>query len=132
MISKGATFVISAIVSLPILLIGSVGTYTLCSSNESCVDYLHMFFLQSLPFFGVFVVSILLYFVRDEIYESWFRFARWWIPLSMLLIFISPEYPTGIYDPIQKGSVAFGMSAAFIVISILIIIMKYFALKRRG
>src|SRR3989344_5703209 len=96
----------------------------------SCQD----FFDPIAEIVSIFLVALLLisilYFLHDEIYQSWFRFARWWIPLSMLLIFISPEYPTNIYDPIQKGSVAFVMSGAFVVISIITIAIKYFSLKR--
>ena len=118
--------------SIPIVFIGLLGTYALCSNREICIDYSHSFFLQFLPMLPVSIVCLFLLFQRTEIYESWFRFARWWIPLSMILIFISPEYPQGIYDPIQKGSVALVMSVLFVAISIVIITIKYFSVKKRS
>lgn len=64
--------------------------------------------------------------MRDEIYQMWFKFARWWVPVSMFLIFITPEYGGGLFNPIQKGSVAVGLSALFFLISLIIIAIQYF------
>jgi hypothetical protein len=62
--------------------------------------------------------------MREEVYQAWFRFARWWIPLSMVLILISPEYSGDWMYPITKGTVAFLTSGIFIVVSVLIIFVK--------
>ncbi len=80
---------------------------------------------------SVFFLSVAAYKLPDDIYAPWFKFARWWVPLSMFLILISPQYSTNFMDPIEKGSVAFAMSAIFLVASIGIIVVKYFATRKK-
>jgi len=70
----------------------------------------------------LFFLSLITYWMRNEVYEAWFRFARWWIPLSMLAIFIAPEYSSDWMYRIEKGSVAFITSALFVAISTIIIL----------
>ena len=77
---------------------------------------------------GVFF-SILTYLMLEEVYRAWFKFAWWWIPLSMLLIFLSPEYSSDWLYPVEKGSVAFISCILFAIISIVIIAWKYFSRK---
>ncbi len=64
--------------------------------------------------------------MREEIYRAWFKFARWWIPLSMLFILIAPEYSQDLLYPIEKGGVAFVSSSIFFIVSTIIITVKYF------
>ncbi len=44
----------------------------------------------------------------------------------MLLIFITPQYGGGLFNPIQKGGVAFALTALFLVISLVILGLKHF------
>ena len=136
MLPKKIGLIMSGTAAILLIIWDVIGNYSLCDfltsagSASGCPAYLGSIETALLPLIPLFALYVVTFFVRDEIYQSWFRFARWWIPLSMLLIFISPEYPTNLYDPIQKGSVAFVMSGAFVVISIITIAIKYFSLKR--
>jgi len=94
------------------------------------MDILYGAILALSPAFPTFIIITLTLWVTHEIYESWFRFARWWIPLSMLAIFMAPEYSHDWMFRVEKGSVALAMSATFIIVSIGIIAIKYFSLKR--
>ena len=137
MVSKKLGLILSGGASIVLLLWDLIGNYQLCDAISSsgsagkCPATLSSVETILLPVIPLFLVYIVVAFARIEVYESWFRFARWWIPLSMILIFISPEYPQGIYDPVQKGSVALVMSALFALISIAIIIWKYFATRSK-
>lgn len=81
------------------------------------------------PLIPIVLLSLITYWTRDSVYQAWFRFARWWVPLSMLLILITPEYGGGLFNPIEKGSVAFVSSAFFFLISLVIIAWKYFSTR---
>ena len=81
-------------------------------------------------FIPLFLFSLITYKMREEVYQAWFRFVCWWIPLSVLLIFIAPEYSHDWLYPIEKGSVALLTSAIFLIVSLLIIVAKYISLRR--
>ncbi len=109
-----------------------VGNYQLCDFLVSEGHQGNCPFLMSsiettlLPILPMFVFSIITYWMREEIYVAWFKFARWWIPLSMVAILISPEYSHDWMFPIEKGTVAFMTSVVFVIASSAIIGWKYF------
>lgn len=81
------------------------------------------------PIVPLFIFSLITFKMREEIWETWWKFARVWTPLSMLVILFSPS--TGNWMiPIEKGSVAFVSMCTFAFISIVLILMKY-SLKRK-
>ena len=82
-------------------------------------------FIISLP---LFLLSLITYKMRDEVFAVWFRFSRVWFPLTLFLVIISPEYGNSLL-PVEKDSVSFFMSLLFLLISLTIIIKKYFSLK---
>lgn len=95
-------------------------------SYSSCAFFFDGFAQVFLPIFPAFLFSLITYKMRDEVYRTWFKFARWWIPLSMLVIFLAPEYPSNFMSPIEKGTVALLFSALFVIISTVIVGRKYF------
>lgn len=131
MLTKKNLLFISGTLSAILLIVDILGTDRLCGGNQytACMQDLHLYFLLLLPVFPLFILTIMMFFVRFETYEPWFRFARLWIPLSMLAIFFAPEY-SNFMNPIEKGSVALITSALFILISLVIIGLKYFSLKK--
>ena len=74
------------------------------------------------------VVSLLLFFVREEVYKSWRRFAYWAIPISIILLWIAPTSgPTGIgisYLNYTKESASWLVSGAFLLVSLWIIVSR--------
>ena len=127
MIGKVYLLLISGVISLAILILNWIGTFTLCGGKEygQCMDNTYSLLLILFPVIPVFFVALIIYFTHEEIYRSWFKFARWWIPLSMFLVLITPQYGGGLFNPIQKGSVAVATSALFVFISLVIITVKY-------
>ena len=79
-------------------------------------------FLVFLPFF---LFSLITYKMKDNIFQTWFKFARIWVPLTILLVILSPEYGNSLL-PVEKGTVSFFMSALFLIISLIIIAYKSF------
>ena len=134
MLIKKYTLIISSAFSVIVVIWDYIGNYQLCGGKEwgNCVDNLAGIELLFFPFIGAFIFSLITYFMREEIYRAWFKFARWWIPLSIVLIFILPEYSHDWLFPIEKGAGVFVTSALFVLISAVIIIWKYWRLSRRS
>ena len=98
-----------------------------CGTLSGFIEHTVVF---TMPLIILFLFSLITYRMRTEIYETWFRFARWWIPLSMLAIFLAPEYSHDWLYPITKGYIAFATSAIFLVISALIVVIKFVSLRK--
>jgi len=120
----------SGIITLGLLTISIFGTYKICNDGENCINILHSFFIHFLPIIPLFLLSLITYRMRDEVYRAWLRFAYVWIPLSMLLILLAPEYSSDWMYPVVKGTVAFFSSLLFIIISLALIAWKHFATRR--
>lgn len=81
------------------------------------------FALILFPIIPLFVFSLITYKMQDSIFQVWWRFARIWIPISMLAILASPSNTHNWMFPIEKGSVAFFSSVLFVAISLILIII---------
>jgi hypothetical protein len=70
--------------------------------------------------------------MREEVFRSWLHFAYWWVPLSIILTLITPDGSGGwgIPNLISPEIVAITFSSLFAIISLIIIIWKYFATRR--
>lgn len=87
-------------------------SYSTCSE---LFDGLAMAFFPVLP---LFLFSLITYFMREEVFQAWFRFARIYIPAAILLILLAPSYTHNWMFPYDKGMAAFIFSAGFVLISI--------------
>ena len=119
---------------LGVLLFGVFLTISfkgLCSFSYICDrahddSMVYVFFL----FIPLFIFSLITYKMREGIFESWWKFARIWIPLSMLAVIISPSYGNWMI-PIEKGTVAFALSVLFVIISLVLIIWQSVKERRK-
>lgn len=120
------------IVGLMILAIAiAVSIKGSCSANFIC-DRPHDDSMAKIlfPIIPLFIFSLITYKMRQEMYQAWWKFARIWIPLSMLAVLISPSNTSNWMFPIEKGTVAFFSSCAFVIISLVIIAYQYFQRKK--
>lgn len=138
MISKKIFFIVSGLLSIGLFVLNYIGNYRACDffmnggSISNCPFVLTNIEMNLLPIIPLFLLSIIIYKMRDEVYRVWLRFAYVWVPLSMLLIFLAPEYSGDWMYPIVKGTVAFFSSLLFIIISLILIIWKWFAYSRKN
>ncbi len=67
------------------------------------------------------IVSPFLFFIRDEIFRKWFRFALIWFGIAIVLIAISPESHAGIFAMMNptKESVSILFASLFIPTTLL-------------
>jgi hypothetical protein len=108
-----------------------IGNFKLCGSVwGNCVEILAEVEIILFPIAPLFVFSLITYKMREEIFEIWWKFARIFIPLIMLAVYIAPSYPSNSYFPIEgEGSVLLYFCLNFIISSTLLIISKYKSLK---
>jgi hypothetical protein len=123
----------SVAVSFILIVLDRIGTVDLCTLNgefnRSCLHFLFNLIVSlALPIFSFTFFAIVTGFMREAIFRAWFKFARWWIPLSVFLALITPDGGGGGFGPgigVGKGDVALLMSVIFIITSLVIIVRAY-------
>jgi hypothetical protein len=128
--NKKITIIGSGAAAMLLVIVDSVGTDTLCGGSEytGCMRGLHSFFTVFLPVFPFFLFSLLTYFLRDDAFRKWARFAIPATFVSMVLIAITPDSYANGFGPqvsIGKGDAALVLSALFVLISLSIIGRAY-------
>jgi cytochrome bd-type quinol oxidase subunit 2 len=132
LLTKKNILVTSGIITGCIVLLNVVGVFKICADNYDCAEAIAqiVLVLYSLPV--VFLLSLVTYKMRDEIFAAWISFAVCWIPLSMLAILLTPADDGGSFSIPLKGPLALFCAVALLVISLVIIIYKHFTLKKGG
>lgn len=105
------------------------------SNNYGSIHYCVNIFWIIFPIIFAFPFSLIVYFLREEIFRSWIKFTYIWVPLSMFLVLIIPGGGGNGAFPslIDKQLVAILMSGLFSVISLIIVIwgiIKYYWFKK--
>ena len=128
---KRIALLISFVLSLLLLIISIKGTYYYCGGvYGKCVEILHLFSLVFFPVLPLFFFFLVTYFMRDEVFQSWWRFARVWVPVSMIAILLAPTYASDWMFPVDKGRIAFFTSLLFMIISLILIIRTKWKLQK--
>jgi hypothetical protein len=132
MISKKILLIVSGLGAIILISLDYVGTSQLCGGRQYtvCMGNLYNVMINFLPIIPLFLLSLITYKMREEIFRAWLKFSYVWIPLTMLAILVSPEYGNALL-PIEKGTVGVFFSLLYIIISLLIIAYKYFTLKSK-
>lgn len=127
---KGTIFLLSIIGTFFLGLSTYISIFGLCSYNYVCSrphdDSLMAIFLIFLP---TLIFSLISFKMKDETFKSWSIFVYAWVPITILLVLLSPEYGNSLL-PVEKGTVSFFMSILFVIVSVFIITYKHFSLKK--
>ena len=131
--TKKRLLVITGIASIFLVAFNFIGTFNLCGGREYsvCMDVVFNIFMILFPIIPLFLFSLITYKMQDSVFQAWWRFARIWIPISMLAILVSPSNTHNWMFPIEKGTVAFFSAVLFVVISLILIITWQFKGKKR-
>ncbi|GEM_PF-1677058 len=138
---KKYNFIIFALSLLGIIIGYSLVAYPetlgVCKVGDiSCLDNSFLIFGLGRPLaitsFFVFLVSIILSFARNEVFRSWLNFAKWFLPLSIIGIIIAPTQTHNLFlvDPFDKQFASLFLSAIFFLVSLLIIAIKSWRLRK--
>ncbi len=87
-------------------------------------------------FFGslsLFIIFLILLFTKKAVWNAWKKFGIWYIPLATFLIFIAPSSSDGSFGfsmGFDREGVTMFTSGLFMIISLLIIVIKFWKLRR--
>ena len=135
MVTKKTLLLFAVCLSAILFISNYVGTYWICDHffpgghEGSCPDILSNVMVIFYPVFPLFLLSLIAYVLRDEVFRAWIKFVYIWIPMTMFLILIAPEYGNA-FMPIVKGTVAAFFSLLFILISLGIFVVRSLQLHR--
>lgn len=133
------TKIIQFIPALFVLLgVGSRHFSNWCiDSVSSCygsgIHQAYQYFTSPLYFFSLFFLplAIILAFVPRATFNSWLKFAAWTVPLLVIFIATQPVSPSSFLST-DRDDAARLAGQVFALISLLLIIWKYFAFRRSG
>jgi len=112
-----------------ILLGGWIYDNYLCfASNNNCLmDNLRLSLIEPLVLSSIFffIVSLFLFFIRDNVFLKWLRFAAGWIVLSAIFIILAPEYSSGVVGNPTKETISIWMGSLFVIISLALIFLEW-------
>lgn len=102
----------------------------LCSvTNLSCFQKTDSVAKIIFIFVPLFILSIIFYFLPDYIYRVWIKFIYVYIPISIILVIISPEFNHSLFQ-LDKIFVALFVSCLLVFISFIITTVKFFTEKK--
>lgn len=108
-----ATYVIFFIA---IFLVGEYCNSTWCRVRDD--DPLGLIFFIFLPLLPIFILSLITYKMRDEVFRAWWNFARWWVWVIVVSTFLLENASGGGTLGMNKDFTAFIL---IILYSILVI-----------
>lgn len=85
-------------------------------------------------FIPVLFCSLIAYKMHANVFKSWINFTKWWVSLTIILSVLAGfgEQPSYMPAMITPGTVSFLMSSLFLVISLILIVYRFFTLKKGG
>lgn len=96
--------------------------------NGSCVRMLDSASEAFQIFIIVFLFSLVTYKLHNEIFESWVKFAKWWVLGTLILVLIAPAHDPSLL-PITKEIVSLFSTGAFTIISLILVATKFFTVR---
>ena len=78
------------------------------------------------------LILVVLLFLGENIFFSWFRVARWMIPIALLIVFSTPgvSHSWAIGGPTRE-TISLFTAGLFLVISLILIIKKSIQVRRQ-
>ena len=97
---------------------------------NDCWDIIDLVWPPLTIFLPLFLLSLFAFFMREEIFATWVNFAKWWVPLSVFAILITPEKAGGFVSIPYQSALALIVTGVFFFISLILITWKWFALRK--
>ncbi|MBI2439453.1 MAG: hypothetical protein HYV45_02545 [Candidatus Moranbacteria bacterium] len=82
-----------------------------------------------MPLFPVFLLSLLTYKMKDEVFQAWFRFSLWFVPIIIVFQYIFMNSGGGGY--IGNNDFAIFFTSIFYIIFILVSLIKIIRAYKR-
>lgn len=97
----------------------------LCSETRYCFEPFDEIIGEPLGFFSivVFFFSIIFLFVHEQKFTSWLRFAKYYLPIAAVLIFLFPAVDSSILG-FDREFMTWVLSGVFFIVSLGVIIFS--------
>lgn len=84
---------------------------------------------------AVFVFSIISIKLRDEVFQSWKRFTKYFIPIAYIIILLTPTWGSGGFGPgfggfPDKETMTYWLTTIFSLVSLILVIVKSWRLRK--
>lgn len=132
MLTKKNVLVVSGLIGGGLLLLEPIKTSTICGmGSTSCIDTVFLIAMLLYVFPFVFLFSLITYYLPEAVFRAWVNFAKWWVPIQILLVYLTPESSGGYFVVLMdKQFAAIILSGLFVLISLGIIVWKSIAARR--
>ena len=110
-------FLFFSLIGLIVFIISFFSTQIgICKISSSCIFIFDPIAETLIIFVPFFLLSLIIYKMRDEIFKSWLKFTYIWIPLTIILTLLAPEYSQSLLPIFTKGFISFFFSIVFLVV----------------
>ncbi len=127
---------ITGLITCLLIVVNFIGTYPLCHNEAGqCVDNIFNSFVFLETLVPVFIFSLVTFFMRQEIYQTWIKVALGWLVISIILIAVTQDQPAAGFGPqisFGKGDVALLTSALSVIISLAAIAWGWSASRKKN
>lgn len=100
--------------------------------NYSCWKYFDFPGTVSWLFIPILFLSLITYFLQEEVFRAWLHFAYWWIPLSLVMIYLAAGTSGGGFgmpNVFDQEFVSMIFASLFAIISLILILTKSLLLR---
>lgn len=127
---SGAFFIIA-------IILDQIDFYNLCSTSR-CLSVIEMYFKLSYVFIPVIFFSLLTYKMKDQIFQTWWGFAKWFVPLiAVSTLFLQTGAMGrsgggwGISSPSLGTIILFFLYLIFVLVSLVRIIWAFIKTRNK-
>ncbi len=99
---------------LGILLVDTTCKSLWCNIRDD--DFFGQIFFAFSPLGATFLLSLITYKMKEEVFHVWWNFARWFVPIIIVVTYLLNNAPTG-------NSLNAGQDATFLILFILYAIL---------
>ena len=124
------TLLVSFILFVVALILTSPSTFALCKAGDTyCFDPYDEMFGQPGGIFSVaLIVLSLILLIVPRVFHSWLRFAKYYLPIAVVLIILSPVSDGSILG-FDKEFMSWLLAGVFFIVSLILIICKQIRAK---
>lgn len=134
LVTKKNTLIMSFLGTIFFSLLIILGTES-CYRSATCKIFRDTLSLED---FSVLVLSptlllfsLITYKMRDEIFETWMKFALWWTGATVILVLLAPANDPSLL-PVTKSVIALASTAIFTIISSTLVLWERSILKGKN
>ena len=108
-----------------LILIPKEILFSICDAhNTACINSIGYLFLIFMIGITIFIPSLILLFLKQEIFDSWRKTLFIYLFIYLFIIIITPWYAGDSFFHIQKDLIAAGFSVFYFIFSVVFITYK--------